>query len=132
MKNHSNFVNDILGNHLIVDLYQCDKDIINNIELIKIIIHDTIDQIGAKLISEGYKEFSPIGISAFAIISESHISIHTWPEYEFAAVDIFSCNRQLTSDICEYIQMKLYAKQIKTKLISRGKKQYINHFEGEK
>lgn len=110
----------ILGNHLIIDLYQCNFEILNDINLIKNVLHSTINQIGAKLINEGYKEFSPIGISAFAIISESHISIHTWPEYAFAAVDIFSCNKELTNEVYEYIKQKLGAKQTTMQMLPRG------------
>ena len=65
----------VLGKHLIIDLYECDRLKINDKNNIMNILHNTVTHIGAKLISEGLKEFCPLGISAFAIISESHISI---------------------------------------------------------
>lgn len=117
-----NGVNDfVLGNHIIIDMYNCDSKIINDLDLLQKIIRDTVKSIGAKIVSEGYKEFCPIGISAFAIISESHISIHTWPEYRFVALDIFSCNKAVTIDICKLIQKKLGAESYVAKFIERGK-----------
>ncbi len=119
--NNRNHQELILGNHLILDLFECDYYKINNIDIILNILHKTISRIGATLISEGYKEFSPIGISVFAIISESHISIHTWPEYNFAAVDIFSCNKKLTKEVCVYIKQELNAQSTKINILKRGK-----------
>lgn len=113
--------NIILGKHIIIDMYNCDIGIINDLDLLQKIIRDTVKCIGSKIVSEGYKVFSPIGISAFAIISESHISIHTWPEYQFAAIDIFSCNKAVTIEICKHIQKALGAERCLTETIDRGK-----------
>lgn len=111
----------VLGNHLILDLFECNYAKINDINVVMNILHRTISQIGAQLISEGCKEFSPIGISAFAIISESHISVHTWPEYKFVAVDIFSCNKKLTEDVCTYIKKEFEAQFANINMIDRGR-----------
>ena len=99
-----------LGNHYLIDLYECDKSLLNDPIAVKNTIHSIIDKIGTRLISENYKEFSPVGISGFAIISESHISIHTWPEYSFAAIDIFSCNKAVADEISEYVKTQFGSK----------------------
>jgi S-adenosylmethionine decarboxylase len=52
---------------------------------------DVARLIGATVIKDSFYQFSPQGISGVVIIAESHLSIHTWPEYSFAAVDIFTC-----------------------------------------
>ena len=111
----------ILGNHLILDLFECDYSKINDTDVVMDILHKTILHIGAILISEGFKKFSPIGISAFAIISESQISVHTWPEYKFAAVDIFSCNKNLTEEVCKYIKEEFKAQFVRTNMLERGR-----------
>lgn len=56
-------------------------------------IHMVCQCIGAGIVEECYHKFSPMGISAVAVITTSHISIHTWPEYGYAAVDIFPARR---------------------------------------
>jgi S-adenosylmethionine decarboxylase len=55
------------------------------------VLADVARLIGATVIKDSFYQFSPQGISGVVIIAESHLSIHTWPEYSFAAVDIFTC-----------------------------------------
>ena len=109
-----------LGNHFLIDLYECDYSLLNDVNIVKNILHNIIEKVGARLINENYKEFSPIGISGFAIISESHISVHTWPEYGFAAIDVFSCNKDLTAGISEYVQKQFCAKSYEVINHERG------------
>ena len=86
---------------VIADLYGCD-DIINDITAIKNAAHTAIEYVGASIVEECTHEFEPIGITYFAVISTSHFSIHTWPEYGYVAVDIFSCNDSVEGVIwCE-------------------------------
>ena len=110
----------VLGNHYIVDLYGCSFEILNNQSVIRAIIHDIVEKIGAKLVAENYKIFSPMGISGYAIISESHISIHTWPEYQYAAVDVFSCKKIVSTETVEYIKSCFKAKNYNLYLLDRG------------
>ena len=75
---------------LIADLYGC-SEIINDTEAIKRAAHRAIEYVGADIVEECIHKFEPIGVTYFAVISTSHFSVHTWPEYGYAAVDIFSC-----------------------------------------
>ncbi|MCF7957386.1 MAG: adenosylmethionine decarboxylase [Phycisphaerae bacterium] len=78
------------GVHLIVDLWQARH--LADIQKIEEIIRRAIKDCGATLLSLELHEFSPNGgVSGVGILQESHISIHTWPEYEYAAMDIFVC-----------------------------------------
>jgi S-adenosylmethionine decarboxylase len=65
---------EALGKHLLLELIDCDAGLLNDIEYLRKVVSDTARQIGATV-----------------IIAESHIAIHTWPEYRFAAVDVFTC-----------------------------------------
>ncbi|HEX2951498.1 MAG TPA: adenosylmethionine decarboxylase [Armatimonadota bacterium] len=80
-----------VGRHLILELWGCDKGHINSIETIERAIKETIEACGATLLDLRVYPFTPQGVTGVAILSESHLMIHTWPEYGYAAVDVFTC-----------------------------------------
>ncbi|MCX5996522.1 MAG: adenosylmethionine decarboxylase [Chloroflexi bacterium] len=82
---------EALGKHLLLELIDCDAGLLNDIEYLRKVVFDTARQIGATAIKDSFYQFTPQGVSGVLIIAESHISIHTWPEYSFAAVDVFTC-----------------------------------------
>jgi len=82
---------EALGKHLLLELIDCDATLLNDMEYLRKVVSDTARQIGATVIKDSFYQFTPQGVSGVLIIAESHISIHTWPEYSFAAVDVFTC-----------------------------------------
>lgn len=84
-----------LGRHLLLELYECSSEILNNLETVKTALVEAAKRAEATIIDVVFHEFNPFGISGVVVIAESHLSIHTWPEYRYAAVDIFSCGDSL-------------------------------------
>ncbi len=82
------------GRHLIVDLIDCNPAILKSLKKVRAAMVSAAKEAKAKIIDISFHEFSPFGISGVVIIAESHLTIHTWPEYNYAAVDIFT-----TSDV---------------------------------
>jgi len=82
---------DALGRHLLLELKDCNREVLNDLDFIKDCLRDTAEKIGATVVNECYYQFTPHGISGVVIIAESHLCIHTWPEHNYAAVDIFTC-----------------------------------------
>jgi len=80
-----------LGNHVLVEFYECDSDVLNNCEFIEREMSQAAKMSGATIISSNFHTFEPHGVSGVVIIAESHLTIHTWPEYNYAAVDLFTC-----------------------------------------
>ena len=80
-----------IGRHLILELWGCDADSINSIEVIQRAMTETVEACGATLLDLRVYPFTPIGVTGVAILSESHMMIHTWPEHGYAAVDVFTC-----------------------------------------
>ncbi len=80
-----------LGRHLLLELKDCNPEVLNDLDFLKRCLYDAVRQIGATVVNECFHEFSPQGISGVVVISESHLCIHTWPEYAYAAIDIFTC-----------------------------------------
>ncbi len=80
-----------LGTHLLVELRECSHEILKDLNAVKEAMVTAAKQARATVIDVSFHEFSPFGVSGVVVIAESHLTIHTWPEYGYAAVDIFTC-----------------------------------------
>ncbi len=88
-----------LGTHLLVELRDCNPRIIKDLNAVKNALVSAAREAQATIIDISFHEFSPFGISGMVIIAESHLSIHTWPEYGYAAVDIFTCGDLIKPEV---------------------------------
>ncbi len=84
-----------LGRHLLLELYDCDSELLNDLDGVKNALVEAATRAHATIVDVVFHEFNPFGISGVVVIAESHLSIHTWPEHRYAAVDIFSCGETL-------------------------------------
>ena len=80
-----------LGNHILVEFMNCDPHIMNDVSAIERDMVAAAQKAGATVINSTFHHFSPYGVSGVVVIQESHLAIHTWPEYGYAAVDLFTC-----------------------------------------
>ncbi len=80
-----------LGRHLLCEYHGCDRELLNSPEAIRVELLAAVTRAGATPVQEIVHAFSPHGVTGVVVIAESHFSIHTWPEYGFAAVDLFTC-----------------------------------------
>ncbi len=80
-----------LGRQILVEFYDCDGEVLNDEARSRAILLEGVRRSGATIVSETFHTFSPHGVSGVIVIAESHVAIHTWPEYGYAAVDIFTC-----------------------------------------
>ncbi len=80
-----------LGRHIIVEYYNCNEDILKDPDLISEYMQTAAVKSKATIVESVFHHFNPWGVSGAVIISESHLAIHTWPEFGFAAVDLFTC-----------------------------------------
>ena len=81
----------LLGIQILLDLENCNDNILDDIDFIKKLLIKSAIESGATIVGESFHKFNPVGVTGIVSIAESHISIHTWPEYSYAAADIFSC-----------------------------------------
>lgn len=118
-----------LGRHLLLELKGADGRILNDLHFIKDVMLKAAEEAGATMIDYSFKKFHPQGVSGVVVIAESHLSIHTWPEYGYAAVDIFTCGENLKPDHAAQILIKeLRSKEPALMEIKRG----IISWKGEK
>ena len=80
-----------MGKHYLLNLYGCEFDVLNNEVYLRNLIKLAAETTGATVLQTISHKFEPHGVTAMCLLSESHISIHTWPEKGEAAVDIFTC-----------------------------------------
>ncbi|MBK8394617.1 MAG: S-adenosylmethionine decarboxylase proenzyme [Leptospiraceae bacterium] len=110
-----------LGKHLIAELYDCDRKIINDQDLIEKCMIEAVEVSGATLVKTVFHKFSPHGVTGIIVVAESHFSIHTWPEYGYCAVDIFTCGDIIQNDSAiDFLKIKLKAKHVSLFEMKRG------------
>jgi len=80
-----------LGRHLLLELKICNEEVLDDLGFLKNCLNEAAIKSGATVVGESFYHFSPCGVSGVVNIAESHIAIHTWPEYGYAAVDVFTC-----------------------------------------
>lgn len=80
-----------LGRHVIVELYDCKPSLLDDVTYVQNAMQKAAQEAGATIINLTFHHFSPYGVSGVVVIQESHLAIHTWPEWGFAAIDLFTC-----------------------------------------
>ena len=82
---------EALGRHILLEYYGCAHDAVDNHESLEEILVGAARAMGATVVSVHFHKFNPHGVSGVVVISESHLTVHTWPEYGYAAIDVFTC-----------------------------------------
>lgn len=126
------------GRQLIAEFIFCQEDILNDKKALEQALKDSIKKSGLTLVSITGKKFDPVGVTSIALISESHIAIHTYPEARHASVDIFTCANGTRSvkKLLRFLKDRLRPKTIKLLEIDRGnpialtQKNWITSFSG--
>ncbi len=108
-----------LGRHLVVEMYECDgvldgEEVMNYLE-------EAAKVSNAKVVKSFLHKFNPHGISAVVVIEESHLAVHTWPEYRFVALDVFTCGDETDPwRAYDYLRSKFKPKRVSVMEITRG------------
>lgn len=77
---------------------------------------------GGTIVRSVFHQFSPWGVTGVVVITESHVTVHTWPEHGYAAVDVFSCSPRLDhARIREELRMVLGAREVRRRSFARGR-----------
>jgi S-adenosylmethionine decarboxylase len=86
------------GMHCLVELYDCPAPVLDDEDLLRGALKDAVSHGMATLLELTSRKFSPQGVTALALIAESHVAVHTWPERGYAAVDVFTCGDQASAE----------------------------------
>jgi len=116
-----------LGTHLLVELKDCNPEILKDLNKVKEALVSAAKEAKATIIDVSFHQFNPFGISGMVVIAESHLSIHTWPEYGFAALDIFTCGEIIKPEVAAHYLIKRFeSKNPSIVEMKRGLLSYTN------
>jgi len=111
----------ILGRHLIAEYIDCTPGKLDDITYLERCLLEAVRRSGATLVKAVFHRYAPQGVSGVVVIAESHMSIHTWPEYNYAAVDFFTCGQSVDPYLAnEYLKEMLGSPNACVTEISRG------------
>ena len=111
---------ETLGKHYIAEFYGCNRTFIDDVDRIENILLKAVEISNATMIKPFFHKFSPQGVTGVILISESHLSIHTWPERGYAAVDLFSCGDFNYNETFDYIEREIESEKAFVSVIQRG------------
>ncbi|MFQ6009247.1 MAG: adenosylmethionine decarboxylase [Candidatus Zixiibacteriota bacterium] len=111
----------ILGRHLIAELSDCNRATLNDSALLEQHLKEAVRLSGATIVRSVFHRYAPQGVSGVVVIAESHLSVHTWPEYGYAAVDFFTCGESVDPyKAYAYIKEVFEAQNAEWREIKRG------------
>ena len=112
---------EALGTHILCELSGCNEDILTDVEGVEAILKTAAIKAKATVLTTAFHRFEPHGVSGVVVIAESHLSIHTWPETGYAAMDFYTCGGHTNPwAACEYAAKMLGAKSMRTTEVKRG------------
>ena len=110
-----------LGHQIVAEFYHCDKNILSDVEQVTDAMLEAARRTGCTIVTQTFHHFSPFGVSGAVIVAESHLAIHTWPEYGYAAVDIFTCGDSVFPEKgLNFLKEALRSQQVSTMEMNRG------------
>ena len=110
-----------LGRQVLIELKNCNHNVLNDIDFLRTCLRETAEHIGATVVNDSFYQFTPHGVSGVVIIAESHLAIHTWPEHDYAAIDVFTCGHTIEpKNAVKILVEKLGAKESSCIELKRG------------
>jgi S-adenosylmethionine decarboxylase len=109
------------GYHLIMELYGCDSDKINSRKYLYQVVRSAVKRYGLTNLGSRFHQFEPHGVTGFTLLAQSHISLHTWPEYGYLVLDIFTCGDQSQADrLADYLLKRLRPSVVNRQVLRKG------------
>ena len=111
---------DTKGRHLLVEYYGCQQAILNDVNKVERLLKEAATAAGATIVQSVFHRFTPQGVSGVVVIEESHLSVHTWPETGYAAVDFYTCGDCPPERAHEVLLAGLESRRAEVMFIERG------------
>jgi S-adenosylmethionine decarboxylase proenzyme len=109
-----------VGTHILADMYGCPTQKLTHVDTVRELMMRIVEGAGFNAVGEKFYQFQPVGVTGVILLSESHFSIHTWPERGLATADIFSCSGKASAyKALELLRQYFEPKRVKRKVVSR-------------
>ena len=111
---------DTRGQHLLIEFRHCTEPVLDNLEMIQAMMERAALAAQANIVNSVFHRFAPQGVTGVVVLEESHFSIHTWPEHDYVAVDVFTCGNCYPQRAQQVLREGLGAKSTEWMMIERG------------
>lgn len=111
-----------LGQHLLVEYHGCRGEFLDDDDLIERAMREAALASGATIVTAAFHRFAPQGVSGVVVVEESHLSIHTWPEHGYAAVDFYTCGDCTPQRAHDLLAAALGAERSEFMAVERGRR----------
>lgn len=111
---------DTRGRHLLVEYGGCDGAILDDQRTVEVLMRAAAEAAGATIVTSTFHQFAPQGVSGVVVVQESHLSIHTWPELGYAAVDFYTCGDCEPEAAHRFLKEALGASEYELIRVERG------------
>jgi S-adenosylmethionine decarboxylase proenzyme len=119
-----------IGRHYLIDVFKADREKLLFVNDTQELLEQIVKTHRLTPLNSGYKQFQPFGASGFILLSESHISAHTWPEHNTVALDIFSCEQIIDDQLLVKFLKEFYKTDIvDLKVIARGERSHMTQIK---
>ena len=122
MKLQSTLGNAVACQHVLLDCSGCDPSRLDSVDHLMAMLSEIAQECSAQVIGKGSHKFEPYGVTAFLLLAESHVSVHSWPELGYAAVDAFSCKAFDAAAVEVIVGKRLHAEVVGSRVVLRGGK----------
>ena len=109
------------GYHLMLELFGCDQEKINSRKFLHNIVKTAVKAAGVTNLGSRFHQFEPHVVTGFTLLAQSHISFHTWPEFGYLVLDIFTCGEPEQADLlASHFLKRLKPKHVSTQMVRKG------------
>jgi len=109
------------GYHLMLELYGCDQEKLNSRKFLHHTVKTAVTKVGLTNLGSRFHQFQPHGVTGFTLLAQSHISLHTWPEFGYLVLDIFTCGDAAQADLlAQHFLERLRPERIHRHVVRKG------------
>ena len=118
----TNKTTGIKGYHILADLWGCPPEKVNEAGRLEEILTETTNKVGFRVVGKSFYQFTPNGATGVILLETSHISVHSWPEFDFVALDVYSCSgKTKAKKAISYLVEALNPEEVQIREVERFK-----------
>jgi len=109
------------GYHLMMELFGCDQEKLNSRKFLHNTVKNAVKKVGLTNLGSRFHQFQPFGVTGFTLLAQSHISLHSWPEFGYLVLDIFTCGDQNQADqLADHLLERLQPSRVDRQVVRKG------------